>query len=252
MDFLEAAPENWMGVGGRFGRQFRALTERFPLVCHGLSLSLGGPAPLDTEFLKALRTFLDAHGVRYYTEHLSFCSDDTGHLYDLMPIPFTAEAVVHVAKRIRQTQELLDRRIGIEHISYYAAPGRELTEVEFINAVLREADCDLLLDVNNIYVNASNFGYDPYEFLGAIDGDRCVYVHIAGHYVEAPDLRIDSHGSGVIEPVWELLDAAYARWGVMPTLLERDFNFPPLAGLRVEIDRIRAAQMQAERRAQAG
>jgi uncharacterized protein (UPF0276 family) len=252
VDFLEVAPENWIGVGGRFGRQFRAVTERFPLVCHGLSLSLGSPAPLDTAFLRQVRDFLDLHGVRCYTEHLSYCSDDQGHLYDLMPIPFTEGAVHHVAGRIRQTQDILGRRIGVEHVSYYAAPGQELSELEFVNAVLAEADCDLLLDVNNIYVNAINFGYDPYEFLRGIDGARTVYVHVAGHYEEAEDLRVDTHGSAVIEPVWDLLAAAYETWGVLPTLLERDFNFPPLPELLGEVERIRALQASSFRRAAAG
>ena len=251
VDFLEAAPENWMGLGGRYGRQFRALTERFPLVCHGLSLSLGSPAPLDTEFLLALRGFLDGHQVRCYTEHLSFCSDDRGHLYDLMPIPFTQEAVTYVARRIRQVQEILERRIGIEHVSYYAAPGQEMDEVAFINAVLQEAECDLLLDVNNIYVNSVNFDYDPFAFLEAIDGARTLYVHIAGHFVEASDLRVDTHGSAVIEPVWRLLEAAYDRWGEMPTLLERDFNFPPLPELLLEVERIRSLQWKQRPHVQA-
>jgi uncharacterized protein (UPF0276 family) len=245
VDFMELAPENWIGVGGRFGRQFRSLSERFPMVCHGLSLSLGSPAPLDTAFLKDVKTFLDDHDIACYSEHLSYCSDDKGHLYDLMPIPFTAEAVSYVAGRIRQTQEILERRIGIEHVSYYAAPGQEMAEVEFINAVLAEADCDLLLDVNNIYVNSINFSYDPYEFLAGIDGDRSVYVHVAGHYVEAPDLRVDSHGSDVIDPVWDLLKMAYTRWGVLPTLLERDFNFPKLSELLLEVKTIRDLQQQA-------
>ncbi|MEZ5550587.1 MAG: DUF692 domain-containing protein [Pseudomonadales bacterium] len=244
IDFLELAPENWIGVGGRFGRQFQKLADRFPLVCHGLSLSIGGPAPLDRVFLKEVKQFLSDFHVRCYTEHLSYCSDDKGHLYDLMPIPFTEEAVRYVADRIRDVQDILERRIGIEHVSYYVAPGAQMREVDFINAVLREADCDLLLDVNNIHVNAINFGYDPYEFLDRIDGDRTVYTHIAGHYVEAPDLRIDTHGSRVIEPVWALLEAAYAKFGVSPTLLERDFNFPPLDDLLAEVDRIRQLQRQ--------
>lgn len=252
VDFMEMAPENWIGVGGRFGRQFRRAAERFPLVCHGLSLSLGSPAPLDTDFLRSVREFLDAHDVRAYTEHLSYCSDDKGHLYDLMPIPFTEEAVHYVAGRIRQTQDILGRRIGIEHVSYYAAPGQRLSELEFINAVLAEADCDLLLDVNNVYVNSINFDYDPYEFLRGIDGSRTVYVHIAGHYEEAPDLRVDTHGSAVIEPVWDLLSAAYQTWGVLPTLLERDFNFPPMPELLGEVERIRSLQASTERRVAAG
>ena len=252
VDFLEVAPENWIGVGGRFGRQFQAVAERFPLVCHGLSLSLGGPAPLDTAFLQSVRRFLDEHDVRGYTEHLSYCSDDKGHLYDLMPIPFTDEAVHYVAGRIRQAQDVLGRRIGIENVSYYAAPGQQLSELEFVNAVLAEADCDLLLDVNNIYVNSINFGYDPFEFLRGIDGARTVYVHVAGHYVEAPDLRVDTHGSAVIEPVWDLLAAAYDTWGVLPTLLERDFNFPPFDELLDEVGRIRSLQQRSTRHVAAG
>lgn len=242
VDFMEVAPENWIGVGGRFGRRFRSAVERFPLVCHGLSLSLGGPAPLDVEFLKDVKTFLDDHDAVCYTEHLSYCSDDKGHLYDLMPIPFTDEAVRYVAGRVRQTQDILERRIGIEHVSYYAAPGQQMSELDFVNGVLSEADCDLLLDVNNIYVNSINFGYDAQEFLHNIDGDRAVYVHVAGHYVEAPDLRIDTHGADVIDPVWDLLEQAYARWGVLPTVLERDFNYPPLETLLQEVQTIRKLQ----------
>ena len=249
VDFLELAPENWIGVGGRYGRQFRRLADRFPLVCHGLSLSVGGPAPLDTAFLKQVKAFLDHFNVLAYNEHLSYCSDERGHLYDLMPIPFTGEAVQYVARRIRRIQELLERRIGIENISYYAAPGQELSEVEFVNGVLEEADCDLLLDVNNIHVNSVNFGYDPYEYLAGIDAARTQYIHIAGHYEEAPDLRIDTHGAAVVEPVWDLLDAAFRRYGTMPVLLERDFNFPPFEELLGEVERIRAFQAAAATRA---
>ena len=168
--------------------------------------------------------------MRVYTEHLSYCTDG-GHLYDLMPIPFTEEAVHYVAGRIRRTQELLNRRIGIENVSYYAAPGAEMSELEFINAVVEEADCDLLLDVNNIYVNSVNHGYDPVEFLKGLPGERICYGHIAGHYSEAEDLIVDTHGAGVIDNVWALLDEAYHCFGVFPTLLERDFNFPPVPDL---------------------
>ncbi len=244
VDFMEVAPENWINVGGRLGRAFRSFTERFPFVCHGLSLSLGGPAPLDETLLRRIRAFLDTHQVRCYTEHLSYCSDE-GHLYDLMPIPFTAEAVTYVAGRIRRTQDVLERRIGIENVSYYAAPGAELSEIEFINAVVEEADCDLLLDVNNIYVNSINHGYDPVDFLQALPGDRVVYGHLAGHHEEAEDLRVDTHGAAVIDGVWTLLDTAYDTFGVYPTLLERDFNFPAVPELLDEVDRIRRAQERA-------
>jgi uncharacterized protein len=241
IDFFELAPENWIGVGGALGRRLRQFTERHPFVAHGLSLSLGGPGPLDEELVVDVRGFLDAHGIRAYTEHLSYCTDD-GHLYDLMPIPFTGEAVRHVAARIRRVQEILERPIAIENVSYYAAPGAELSEIEFIKAVLEEADCGLLLDVNNIYVNAINHGYPALDFLGALPADRVWYLHVAGHYVEAPDLRVDTHGADVCEAVWSLLAAAYAHCGPAPTLLERDFNFPPLAELLGEIDRVQTLQ----------
>lgn len=241
--FYEVAPENWMGIGGRLGRQFRGLTERQPFVCHGLSLSIGSPAPLDEAFVGRLKGFLDTHGIRAYSEHLSYCSDD-GHLYDLLPIPFTEDAVHHVAARVRRVQDILERRIALENVSYYAAPGQEMTEIAFLNAVLEEADCDLLLDVNNIYVNAINHRYDAVEFLADLPAERILYAHIAGHYEEAPDLRVDTHGADVIDPVWSLLADAYARFGVFPTLLERDFNIPGLDGLMGEVDTI--VRLQAE------
>ncbi|NGX15557.1 DUF692 domain-containing protein [Wenzhouxiangella sp. XN24] len=241
LDFMEVAPENWIGVGGALGRKFCWFTDRFPFVVHGLSLSLGGPAPLDEYFLERARGFLDAHGVRFYTEHLSYTGDE-GHLYDLMPIPFTEEAVRHVAGRIRRAAEILERPIAVENVSYYAAPGQEMAEADFLRAVLEEADCGLLLDVNNVYVNAINHGYDPEEFLAALPGERVVYLHVAGHYVEAEDLRVDTHGADVADPVWGLLDRTYARFGVIPTLLERDFNIPPMAQLQRELDIIRGLQ----------
>lgn len=240
-DFYEVAPENWIGVGGLFGRQFRSMTERFPFVCHGLSLSIGAPTPLDTEFVKRIKTFIEQHQIRIYSEHLSYCSDD-GHLYDLLPIPFTEEAIHYVAGRIRQVQDILGRRIAMENVSYYAAPGQEMQEIDFIKAVLDEADCDLLLDVNNIYVNSINHRYDPRKFLLSLPGERIIYSHIAGHYEEAEDLRIDTHGTDVVDPVWDLLSLAYERFGVFPTLLERDFNIPPLNELAVELDRIHEIQ----------
>ncbi len=253
VDFMEVAPENWIHVGGRRGRALRSYTERFPFVCHGLSLSLGGPSPLDETFIRRIRRFLDEHGVRFYTEHLSYCTDD-GHLYDLMPIPFTDEAVRYVAARIRRTQDLLERRIGIENVSYYAAPGAEMSELEFINAVLEESDCALLLDINNIYVNSVNHGYDPVGFLQGLPRSRVAYGHIAGHHREDKDLIVDTHGAGVIGDVWSLLERAYEIFGVFPTLLERDFNFPPVQDLLAEVDRIHELQARwaADEQRQAG
>lgn len=245
IDFMEVAPENWINVGGRLGRQFRAFTEQNAFVAHGLSLSIGAPSPLDETFLIKLRRFLDEHGIRAYSEHLSYCSDD-GHLYDLMPIPFTEAAVRHVAARIRRVQDVLGRRIAMENVSFYSMIGAEMSELEFIRAVLDQADCDLLLDVNNIHVNSVNHRYDAEEFLRALPGERIAYCHIAGHYNEAEDLIVDTHGGDVVAPVWRLLECAYAAFGVLPTLLERDFNIPPLSELLGEVEQIRKRQIQAQ------
>lgn len=242
IDFFELAPENWLEMGGAWRRDLHHFAEQRPIVAHGLSLNLGGPAPLDEIFLQRVKRFLDEYDIALFTEHLSWCGDE-GHLYDLLPIPFTEEAVRHVARRIRRTQDILERRIAVENASYYVAPSiSELGEAEFIRAVLTEADCDLHLDVNNVYVNSVNFAFDPRAFLVAMPGERIVYVHTAGHYQEADDLIIDTHGAAVIDPVWDLLAYSYARFGVAPTLLERDFNIPPLAELLPEIERIRGLQ----------
>lgn len=254
VSFMEATPENWMNIGGSLGRQFRAYTERFPFVTHGLSLSIGSPEPLDEDFVRRLKAFLDLHGIADYSEHLTYCSDD-GHLYDLMPIPFTEEAVEYVAARVRRVQDILERRIALENASYYlslpvsggesaSSPAAPMSEIEFIRAVLDRAGCDLLLDVNNIYVNSINHRYDPLQFLDSLPGERVRYIHVAGHYEEAEDLRVDTHGADVIAPVWQLLDRAYRNFGVIPTLLERDFNIPPVAELMAEIAQINRLQQK--------
>lgn len=240
-DFLECAPDNWIGVGGPLADKLAILSSRHPLSCHGLSLSLGGPDPLDMDFVRRTRDFLVRHQVAMYSEHLSYCAAD-GHLYDLLPIPFTDEAVHHVAGRIAQVQDALGRRIAVENVSYYAAPFQALAESDFINAVLAEADCDLLLNVNNVYVNAINHRYDARAFIEAMPGARIASIHIAGHYDEAEDLKVDTHGSAVKDDVWDLLAYAYRKHGLRPTLLERDFNFPPFEELLGEVARIRDVQ----------
>lgn len=255
INFVEIAPENWIGAGGKAAHDLAWFVERYPIACHGLCLSLGGPDPLNVSFIKQVKAFLAQHEIPLYTEHLSYCSDiqhgKAGYLYDLLPIPFTEEAVNYVAARIRQTQDILGQKIAVENTSFYAtAPISSMSEIDFLNAVLSEADCNLHLDINNIYVNSVNFGHgqhhEPIEaahaFLKQIPKEKIVYSHIAGHYQEAPDLLVDTHGEDIIDPVWKLLEEAYELFGKFPTLLERDTNIPPLTKLLPELNKIAALQ----------
>ncbi len=244
VDFMEAAPENWIGVGGRFGRQFRELADRHTIVLHGLSLDIGGPDPIDVDLVRSVKNLMAEINAPVYSEHMSYCAAD-GHLYDLLPIPFTEEAVRQVVARVRQVQDILGQAIALENSSYYAQPHADMTEAAFIGAVLAESDCELLLDVNNIYVNSINHNYDPIEFLDALPLERTRYIHIAGHYDEAQDLKVDTHGADVIDPVWAILAQAYQRLGPVPTLLERDFNLPPLPQLLQEVEKVRQYQAEA-------
>ncbi len=241
LSFFEVAPENWIPFGGALAKKFRAISERYPVVCHGLSLSLGSPDPLDLEFIQQLKQFFKQHHVPIYSEHLSYCSGG-GHLYDLMPIPFTQAAAKYTAERILQVQDLLGQRLVIENVSYYAAPGQEMSELDFTLEVLSQADCGLLLDVNNVYVNSVNHQYDAKAFIEALPTERIVYGHIAGHYQESPNLLIDTHGAAVTDPVWQLLAFAYQQHGVFPTLLERDFNLPGLNVMLAEVAEIKRLQ----------
>lgn len=243
--FLEIAPENWMGMGGSRGRSLRALTERHTFVGHGLALDLAGYAPLDSDHLHAIRRFLDEHHIGLYTEHLTYTRDG-GHLHELLPVPRTEEAVRHVAARIRIAQDALGQRIGIENAStYVSTPLDAMTEDDFVVAVTEEADCDLHLDVNNVYVNGINHGHDPLAWIDRVAERipaRVVYLHIAGHRRLAEDFIVDTHGEAVADPVWALLDHTYARLGVRPTLLERDYEIPPIAELLPELRHIEALQ----------
>lgn len=245
ISFFELAPENWIDLGGQSQKDLRFFTERYPFVCHGLSLSLGGPGLLDTQLLHKIKSFMAEHRIEVYTEHLSWCADHQ-QLYELLPIPLTEEAVRWTAQRIRQTQEILERPIAIENASYYVQPpGAEMSETEFITHVLEEADCLLHLDVNNLYVNSQNFGFDPLSFLKALPLERACYLHVAGHYQESDGFLIDTHGASVIDPVWALLDSTYQHIGrPIPACLERDFNIPALDKLLPEVERIHHIQQQ--------
>ncbi len=244
INFFEIAPENWMSHGGRKRQQLNTLLEQRPFVAHGLSLSIGSSDPLDEDFVEDIARFLDKHHIDLYSEHLSWCSAN-GHLYDLLPLPFTEQTVDHVAQRVKRVQHILGRRIALENTSFYmAAPHASMDEASFVCAVLEAADCDLHLDINNVFVNSVNFGFDPYQYLQALPTKRIVYMHTAGHFREAEDLVIDTHGAEVIDDVWQLLNFSYQQFGVFPTLLERDFNIPPLTELLPEVLHIKRLQNQ--------
>lgn len=240
LDFVELAPENWMETGGVYGRMLTELQEKFPIVCHGLSLSIGSPEPLDWEFIKRLKAFFKKVPVELYSEHLSYSQCDNAHLHELLPIPFRQDAIKHIAGRIRETQEYLERKIALENVSYYTPVAPEMGEAEFLTAVLEEGDCDLLLDVNNVYVNAFNHGYDPREFLSSIPLERVAYIHIAGHKKVSESLIIDTHGAPIIDPVYQLLEWVLPRLNPVPILLERDFNFPSFEEITGELNILRS------------
>lgn len=243
--FVELAPENWLPFGGILRQKLDAIAARFPLVCHGLSLNIGGPDPLNKAFLQQLAQFFRSYPVAFYSEHLSFTAAG-GQLYDLLPLPFRKDAVSHLVSRISQVQDALQRPLVLENISYYSALAPEMTELEFIQQVLAQSGCGLLLDVNNVYVNSVNHGYDAKAFIDGLPSKQLCYGHIAGHYVQAPDLLIDTHGSDVCDAVWQLLAYAYQRHGVFPTLLERDFNLPALPSLLNELTQVQQIQQQVQ------
>ncbi|ENX37640.1 HvfB family MNIO-type RiPP peptide maturase [Acinetobacter courvalinii] len=242
-DFIEVAPENWMGFGGRHAKLLGQCVEKAPLICHGLSLSIGGPYPLNLEFLQQVKKFLQRYQVPIYSEHLSY-THDGGYLYDLLPIPMTQAAVEYVAERILRVQDILGQRLVIENVSTYLMPNAEMSEAEFVREVLLKADCELLLDVNNIYVNSMNHDSDAYAFIDAMPKERIRYLHIAGHEQVEQNLLIDTHGAEISDPVWQLLRYTYQVCGVKPTLLERDFNIPSWQQLLDELTSIKNMQQE--------
>jgi len=245
-DFIEVAPENWMGIGGFWKKSFKSVIERYPLFAHGLSLSIGSPDPLDFDFLKQVKSFLKEYNAQAYSEHLSYSQCDNAHLYDLLPIPFTGDAVKHISNRIKTVQDYLERPLIMEVISYYTAVAPEMSESEYLNAVMEESGCQLLLDVNNVYVNGFNHNYDPYRFIDKLNLDKVAYIHMAGHEKIADDLIIDTHGEAIIDPVYDLY--AYTLKKInrdVPVLLERDFNIPELDELQIEITRLKQIKKES-------
>lgn len=237
-NFIEVAPENWIDMGGYWKRIFDKVTERYPLICHGLSLSIGSPDELDWEFLKKLKLFLKQYKAQLYSEHLSYAKCDNAHLYDLLPIPFREDAVVHIIDRIKKVQDFLEQPIAIENVSYYTPVAAEMDEATFISSIVKESGCKLLLDVNNVYVNSFNHKYDAHEFIKKLPLDRVAYIHMAGHLQVEEDLIIDTHAENIIDPVFDLFEYTLNYLKPVPVLLERDYNFPEFEQLQSELERL--------------
>jgi uncharacterized protein (UPF0276 family) len=236
--FVEFAPENGLNMGGYWKKILNQVSEKYPVVCHGLSLSIGSPDELDWNFLKQLKKFFKEHNVLLYSEHLSYSKCDNAHLYDLLPIPFRMDAVSHISERIKEVQDFLEMKIAIENVSYYTPVAAQMTEWEFISEIVDRSGCNLLLDVNNVFVNSFNHTYEPKEFIHKLPLDRVAYIHMAGHLQVAEDLIIDTHGEPIIDPVYDLFEYTIRKLKPVPVLLERDFNIPELEELQGEMNHL--------------
>jgi uncharacterized protein (UPF0276 family) len=247
VECAEVVTENFLGRGGRPRAVLEQVRSRAAVFLHGVSLSIGGVDPLDGEYLRALRQLALDTEPEWVSDHLCFSRYGGHHAHDLWPLPRTEEAIRHVCERVERVQEVLGRRIALENVSSYVQyRADELTEWEFLREVLERADTCCLLDVNNVYVNSQNHGFDPFEYLAAIPADRIAYVHLAGHRDEGSFL-LDDHGGAVAEPVWELYRALIARTGAKPTIIEWDERLPKLERLVAEAARARAEQRSALR-----
>jgi uncharacterized protein (UPF0276 family) len=267
IDFLEISPENYMGRGGRYPAALGWLAERIPVVTHGLTLSLGGMDPIDDGYVGDLRRTVTSLGSPWHSDHMCFGSAEGRSLHELLPVAFKRSNVSRIADRIRRARDLLGVPLAVENVSYYWHPGRADTgEAEFLSAVCDAADCGFMFDVNNAYVNATNFGFDVRAWLRAAPLDRAVQMHVAGHEWFGVDPRglgapaaahapgamiVDTHGADVDDDVLALLDEALARTGPVPIVIERDQNVPDLDALFTEVERVRAIANRAASRARA-
>lgn len=240
VDWLEILSENYMIEGGKPLHYLRRLRERFPMVMHGVSLSIGSTDALDRDYLKALKRLADMIEPAWISDHLCWTGVDGTNLHDLMPLPHTEEAIAHVVDRVRQVQDFLGRRILLENVSSYVSYRHsEIPEWQFLGAIAERADCLLLLDVNNVYVSARNHGFDPRAYIDGVPADRVQQIHLAGHDASGPVI-VDTHDAPVCEAVWDLYAHTVRRLGPVSSMIERDDRIPPLAKLLTELDRARA------------
>lgn len=239
VDWFEVLSENYLVPGGKPRHYLDRIRERYPIVMHGVSLSVGGSDPLNRDYLKQLRALADEIQPRWISDHLCWTGTDGINLHDLLPLPYTEEALRHVVRRVGEVQEALGRRLLLENVSSYLAyTHSEMSEWEFLREVAQQADCLILLDINNVYVSGHNHGFDPAEYIDAIPVNRVQQFHLAGHRHQG-EYIVDTHDEPVIDPVWALYAHALRRFGPVSTMIERDDNIPPLAELVAELDQAR-------------
>lgn len=244
--WLEIHPENYMRRGGRYHALLEQASARWPIVTHGLTMGFGASEPVERSYGERLKRFLREVGTPWHSDHLCFCGTDGVMMHDLLPLPFDREAVRTSVARVREAKDALELPVAVENVSYYADPAPpQMSEVEFLLEVLEGADANLLLDVNNIFVNSRNHGFDPRSYIDCIPPERVVQIHVAGHQVRSDSLIIDTHGEPIRDEVYELLSYALRRIGPVPVLLERDQNFPPYEELIEEVDRLDAIYREA-------
>jgi uncharacterized protein (UPF0276 family) len=239
--WLELHPENYIRRGGRYRTRLAKARERWPLVTHGLTMSFGCTRPHEREYMDDLRDFLTEVETPWHSDHACFGGAHGSFVHDLLPVPFTDEAVDTVVARLREAQDHLDVEVAVENVSYYAAQAEDpLLEIDFLLEVLGRSDAKLMLDVNNVYVNSQNFGFDPKLWIDKVPVERVVQMHVAGHYIRQDGLRIDTHGEAICQGVYELLDYTLRRVGPVPVLLERDNNIPALDVVLAEVEELSA------------
>jgi len=247
IDWLEIISENYMVKGGKPLYYLDRIREHYPMVMHGVSMSIGSTAPLNFDYLADLKQLITRVQPEWVSDHLCWTGVHGRNLHDLMPLPYTEETIAHVVARISQVQDYLGRQILLENVSSYVTyKTSQLSEWEFLSAIAEQADCLILLDINNIFVSSHNHDFDPLEYLDGMPGERIRQFHLAGHSYQ-DQLIIDTHDHPVCDPVWSLYQQAVERFGQVSTMIERDDNIPPLDELLVELDRARrlAAQLGA-------
>lgn len=249
VDWFEVVSENYLVEGGKPLYYLEAIGEHYPLVMHGVSLSIGGPHPLDRDYLQRLKRLADRVRPAWISDHLCWSRGSAHQLHDLLPLPFTEESLQHVAARVRQVQEVIERPLVLENVSsYLRSADDQFSEWQFLAALTELTGCELLLDVNNVYVSARNHGFDPWDFISGLPAERIRQLHLAGHS-DYGSYLIDTHDQPVSDPVWQLYGRTLGLLGPVATLLERDDHYPPLAQLLDELSKARAvgaAVLEAE------